>query len=217
MRILLVEDDPVLSDILGDYLDGRYDTDRAYTAEEAMAMAERRRYDLFLFDINLPGKNGIALLKELRGFAVTTPAIIITAYEDTAHLKAGFDAGAHDYIRKPFALEELRVRIENSRRLFHIEPREKIRLGEACVYDPQTKRVETADGGHSLAPKEAAMLEYFLAHAGRTVSNEELTQNLWDYDRLPSDATLRSHIRRLRELIGSERITTVRGIGYRYE
>ena len=217
MRILLLEDDPVLSDIVGDYLCSHYDTDRAFTAGEALALIERHRYDLFIFDANLPGKNGVALLRELRGFNVTTPAIVITAYEDTAHLKAAFDAGAHDYIRKPFALEELRVRIENSKRLFNIEQRRHISLGDGCRYDPEHKAIERGGELQPLAPKEAAMLEYFLARPGRTVSSEELIQNLWDFDHLPSDATLRSHIRRLRELLGARKITTVRGIGYRFE
>jgi two-component system, OmpR family, response regulator len=217
MRILLLEDDPVLSDILSDFLNGTYQTDHAFTADEALAMIERQRYDLFIFDVNVPGKNGIALLKELRGFAITTPAIILTAYEDTAHLKAGFDAGAHDYIRKPFALEELKMRIENSKRLFNIEQNGSMTLRADCVYHPGRKALERNGVLQPLAPKEAAILEYFLAHPGRTVTSEELVQNLWDFDHLPSDATLRSHIRRLRELIGTDKITTVRGIGYRYE
>ena len=217
MRILLLEDDPVLSDIVSDFLREQYETDHAFTAEEVLSKTAEQHYDLFIFDVNVPGKDGISLLKELRGYDITTPAIIVTAYEDTAHLKAGFDAGAHDYVRKPFSLEELRVRIENSKRLFNIEQRESVTLGGGYRYHPAQKTIEHDGKQLPLAPKEAAMLEYFLAHAGRTVSSDELIRNLWDYDHLPSDATLRSHIRRLRELIGTEKITTVRGIGYRYE
>jgi DNA-binding response OmpR family regulator len=217
MRILLLEDDPVLSDIVGDFLSEYYETDCAASADEVRVLVDRNRYDLFLFDVNVPGKDGIALLRELREFKITTPAILLTAYEDTAHLKAGFEAGAHDYIRKPFALEELKVRIENSKRLFNIEQHDRVQLCEGCRYDPETKTVETEGIHQPLAPKEAAMLEYFLAHPGRTITSEELVRNLWDFDHLPSDATLRSHIRRLRELIGFDKITTVRGMGYRYE
>jgi two-component system, OmpR family, response regulator len=217
MRILLLEDDPVLSDIVGDTLGNFYETARAFTADEALALIEQHRYDLLILDVNIPGKNGIDLLKELRGFNITTPAIVITAYEDTAHLKAAFDAGAHDYIRKPFSLEELRVRIENSKRLFNIEQQQAVPLGDGCRYHPDQKAIERDGKLQSLAPKEAAILEYFLARPGRTVASEELLHNLWDYEHLPSDATLRSHIRRLRELVGAGRITTVRGIGYRYE
>ncbi len=217
MRILLLEDDPVLGDIVTDFLAARYEVDHAFDAEAALSRIDGSRYDLYLFDINVPGRSGIELLRALRGEFDTTPAIFITAYEDTAHLTAGFDAGAHDYIKKPFALEELAARIENSKRLFKIDPESTIVIGEKCVYDLQRHSVIREGKMVTLAPKEAAMLEYFLAHPGRTLSSEELMTNLWDFDHLPSDATLRSHIRRLREVIGSERITTVRGVGYRYE
>ena len=121
MKILLMEDDPVLADIVTEYLSEFYETDHAFDSSEAQELIDNNRYDLFIFDINVPGQSGLELLKELRSFNDTTPAIIVTAYEDTAHLKAGFDAGAHDYVRKPFELEELQMRIENSRRLFNIE------------------------------------------------------------------------------------------------
>lgn len=217
MKILLMEDDPVLADIVTGALETHYDVVHAFDSDEAQERIDDQRFDLYIFDINVPGKSGIELLKQLRGFNDTTPAILVTAYEDTAHLTAGFDAGAHDYIRKPFAIEELVARIENSKRLFNIERSETVKLSDTLFYDPEQKTLGDAERTQTLAPKEAALLEYFLAHAKRTVSAEELLTNLWEYDRLPNDATLRSHIRRLRELIGHERITTVRGIGYRYE
>ncbi len=218
MRILLMEDDPVLADIVTEHLQARYEVDHAFDANDANTCMQTHRYDLYIFDINVPGQNGLSLLRERRSFHDMTPTIIVTAYEDTAHLTAGFDAGAHDYIKKPFALEELDARIENTRRLFGIDTDETVDLGGGRQYDAQTRTVRTARGeSHTLSPKEAALLDYFLAHPHRTVSTEELVQNLWDFDSLPSDATLRSHIRRLRELIGREKITTLRGIGYRYE
>jgi len=217
MRILLLEDDPVLSDIVSDYLKTYYETDHAFSADAAVALIEKQRYNLFIFDINVPGKDGIELLRELRSFNITTPAIIVTAYTDTARLKAGFDAGAHDYIRKPYSLDELRVRIENTKRLFNIEQNERIPLSDGSRYDQQSRAIEKDGSFRPLAPKEAALLEYFLAHQGRIISSEELVRNLWDFDHLPSDATLRSHIRRLREMIGNDKITTVHGIGYRYK
>ncbi len=116
-----MEDDPILADIVVEYLEEYYRVDHAFDSEQALQLADEHRYDLFIFDINVPGKSGIELLKELRAFSDTTPAIFVTAYEDTDHLAAGFDAGAHDYIKKPFELEELRMRIENSKRLFRIE------------------------------------------------------------------------------------------------
>ena len=212
-----MEDDPVLADIVTEYLSEFYETDHAFDSSEAQELIDNNRYNLFIFDINVPGQSGLELLKELRSFNDTTPAIIVTAYEDTAHLKAGFDAGAHDYVRKPFELEELQMRIENSRRLFNIEQSDPIPLTETLTYYPQKKTIEGNGDIQKLRPKDVVLLDYFLAHPGRLVSSEELAQNIWEFDELPSDATIRSYIRRLRELVGSDKIVTVRSMGYRYE
>ena len=217
MKILLMEDDPVLGEIVADYLQGYYETDRAFDSAEAQELIDEKRYDLFIFDINVPGKSGVELLEELRSFNDTTPAIIITAYADTKHLKESFDAGAHDYIRKPFELEELKLRIEKSRVLFHIEQDTPVKLTEMLTYYP--RRYVVSDGAKELTlrPKEAKILDYFIAHPQRLISQDELVQNIWEFDELPSDATLRSYIRKLREVIGSDKIVTQRGMGYRYE
>jgi len=172
---------------------------------------------LFIFDINVPGKSGVELLEELRSFNDTTPAIIITAYADTKHLKESFDAGAHDYIRKPFELEELALRIEKSRVLFHIEQDMPVKLSESLTYYPKRHQVSDGKIQTNLRPKEVAILDYFIAHPHRLISQDELIQNIWEFDALPSDATLRSYIRKLREVIGSAKIITQRGMGYRYE
>ena len=217
MKILLMEDDPVLGDIVSDYLQNYYEIDRAFDSAEAQEFIDEGRYDLFIFDINVPGKSGIELLSELRSFNDTTPALIITAYADTKHLKDSFDAGAHDYIRKPFDLEELKLRIEKSRVLFHIEQDTPIYISAALTYYPRRHMVSDGAKEINLRPKEAEILDYFIAHSHRLISQDELVQNIWGFDALPSDATLRSYIRKLREVIGSEKITTQRGMGYRYE
>jgi len=217
MKILLMEDDPVLGDIVSDYLQNYYETDRAFDSAEAQEFIDEGRYDLFIFDINVPGKSGIELLSELRSFNDTTPALIITAYDDTKHLKESFDAGAHDYIKKPFDLEELKLRIEKSRVLFHIEQDTPIVISEGITYYPHRHIVRNGSKEMGLRPKESEILDYFIAHSHRLISQEELVQNIWGFDALPSDATLRSYIRKLREVIGAEKIVTQRGLGYRYE
>jgi len=217
MKILLMEDDPVLGDIVTDYLQQYYTTHRAFDSAEAQEFIDEESYDLFIFDINVPGKNGIELLEELRSFNDTTPAIIITAYEDTKHLKESFDVGAHDYIRKPFELEELRLRIEKSKILFHIEQDNPVKLSEKLTYYPKKQLVSDGTNEMGLRPKECEILEYFITHPKRLISQEELVQNIWEFDALPSDATLRSYIRNLREVIGADKIVTQRGLGYWYE
>ncbi|QOP46593.1 response regulator transcription factor [Sulfurimonas paralvinellae] len=217
MNILLMEDDPVLSDILLDFLREDYSVDYAFNAEEVYNLLEKKSYDLFIFDINVTGQNGLDLLQELRSFSDSTPAIFITAYNDTKHLQKAFDAGAHDYIKKPFELEELKVRIESTKRLFHIESTQLESISQDISFNPQTKEIQTPTKTISLGSKDALLLSYFLKNKNRLISNEELTQNIWDFDSIPSDATLRSHIRTLREIIGKEKIKTIRGEGYLYE
>ncbi len=217
MKILLMEDDPVLGEILTDYLQAHYQVDRVFDSVEATNHLDEDSYDLLIFDINVPGQSGIELLRDLRIYHDTTPAIIITAYADTKHLQESFDAGAHDYIRKPFELEELRLRIEKSKVLFRIEQDQVIWLDTKRCYDPSHKMIQHQEQRSMLKPKEAQLLEYFLAHPSRVISAEELTQNIWTYDTIPTDATIRSHIRNLREIIGADKIVTQRGLGYRYE
>jgi DNA-binding response OmpR family regulator len=217
MKILFMEDDPVLGDIVSTYLKEYYEVSHAFDSREAQELIDKSRYDLFIFDINVPGKSGIALLEELRSFNDRTPAIIVTAYVDTTHLKSSFDAGAHDYIRKPFELEELKLRIEKSRIIFNIEQDLPIKLSDTLTYYPHKHIVNDGSKEMKLRPKEVELLDYFIAHSHTLISQDELIQNIWTFDDLPSDATLRSYIRNLREVIGSEKIVTQRGMGYRYE
>ena len=217
MKILLMEDDAVLSDILLDFLQESWSVDYAYNADAVYEKLESNTYNLFIFDINVPGKNGLELLQELREYNNTTPAIIITAYTDTSHLTKAFKNGAHDYIKKPFELEELNVRIQNIKNIFNIDTDNTIEIDKDILFFPKTKRVIKDTKEITLSAKDNSILEYLASNPARTITNEELTQNIWEYDSIPSDATIRSHIRTLRELIGKDKIKTIRGEGYLYE
>lgn len=217
MKILLMEDDAVLSDILVDYLSEFWDVDYAYSSEDVYKKLENNKYDLFIFDINVTGKNGLELLKELREFHDTTPVIMITAYTDTSYLKKAFELGAHDYIKKPFELEEINVRIQNTQKLFNIDGDKKIQIASDIFFLPELKEISTKTKKISLSTKDSAILSYFINNNKRVITNEELVQNIWDFDSIPSDATIRSHIRTLREVIGKDKISTIRGEGYKYE
>ena len=217
MNILLMEDDPVLSDILLDFLRESRNVDYAYNSQEVYQQLEKNRYDLFIFDINVVGKNGVELLEELREFHNNTPTIFITAYRDTPHLKKAFDAGAHDYIKKPFELEELHTRILNTKKIFNIETDKNIVLDENTIFSPFKKTIHVDNKTVSLTAKDTLLLSYFIKNKARLLSSEELSQNIWEFDSLPSEATLRSHIRTLREIIGKDKIKTIRSEGYIYE
>lgn len=217
MNILLMEDDAVLSDILLDYLRESWNVEYAYNSAEVFKRLESKKYDLFIFDINVTGKNGLELLEELREFHDKTPTIFITAYTDTQYLKRAFDLGAHDYIKKPFELEELGMRIQNTQKLFNIKIDKNIQITSEILFCPATKEIIQDNKKISLGSKDSLLLSYFTSNKSRLISSDEIIQNIWDFDSIPSDATLRSHIRTLRELIGKEKIQTIRGEGYLYE
>ncbi len=217
MNILLMEDDAILSDIILDFLQESWSVDYAYSSKEVYDKLETNRYDLFIFDINVPGQNGLALLKELRDYNNTTPTIIITAYTDTKYLKLAFELGACDYVKKPFELEELAARIKNTQKIFNIKNEVNIEIDSQISFCPNKRQLNNNEELITLSSKDSQMLEYLIKNSSRVISNEELTQNIWDFDNIPSDATIRSHIRTLRELIGKDKIKTIRGEGYIYE
>ncbi len=217
MKILLMEDDAVLSDILLDYLRESWSVDYAFNSEEVYKKLDSNKYDLFIFDINVTGKNGLELLAQLREFNNTTPTIIITAYTDTSYLKKAFELGAHDYIRKPFELEELNARIQNTQKLFNIDSTDGIAITKDILFYSHTRTIIKYSKEYVLSQKDSEILTYFIQNRQRVITNEELTQNIWDFDHIPSDATIRSHIRTLREIIGKDKILTIRGAGYKYE
>lgn len=217
MKILLMEDDVVLSDILIDYLSEFWDIDYAYNSDDVYKKLENYKYDLFIFDINVSGKNGLKLLQELREYHDTTPVIMITAYTDTDYLKKAFEYGAHDYIKKPFELEELGMRIQNTKKIFNIENSNSFDISKNIFFLSDLKEINNNGKITSLSTKDSLILNYFIHNSKRVITNEELVQNIWDFNSIPSDATIRSHIRTLREIIGKNKITTIRGEGYKYE
>jgi len=160
MRILFIEDDPVLANIVIDYLEESYTIDHAFDTIEAQNLIDNQKYDLFIFDVNIPFQSGIEFLKDLRDFNILTPAIMLTAYDDTAHVKASFNAGAHDYIRKPFELEELKIRIERSIVLFRIDDTISLLLDDEVIYYPQKRLVINRGKEYTLRPKDTEILEY---------------------------------------------------------
>ena len=219
MRVLLLEDDVALSDLLNEHLiDKGYDVTLCTDGQEALEALIDQKYDIALLDINTPIISGIEVLKTIRTeYKNNTPSIILTAYQDTKHLKESFENGVDDYIKKPFDLEELDQRILKLCRQFLIEQNDKIKIDENIFFESQSCQVYINDKIVNLAQKERDILKYFCTHKNRVVSSDELLQNIWAYDEMPTDATIRVYIKNLREIIGKDKITTIRGIGYRFE
>lgn len=215
MKILLLEDDPVLSDIYMDFLQEKFEVKHTFSSRIALEFIEEDSYDLYLFDVNVADLSGIELLKKLRRFNDMTPAIFITAYQDTQVLTDAFGAGASDFIRKPFDLEELLARIENIKKQLGIET--LIVIEDGITFNAQRHQINVADEIFHLSNKESSLLAYLYKNRNRAIDGQELLQNLWAYEEMPSIDTIRTYIKTIRRIIGKDHIVNIRGVGYRYE
>jgi len=215
MKILLLEDDTALANILVDFLEDSYEVQHTYSMKKALQMSEDEKFDLYIFDINVPDGDGISLLRELREFHDETPAIFITAFHDTKYLKSAFESGANDFIRKPFDLEELAQRIDNIKRHFGLDT--LISLSDSLSFDVKTHTLKSSQTNIKLTHKESDCLHYFYKNRHRVISSDELLQNFWEFDEMPGDDAIRTIVKNLRKYIGKERIVNIRGEGYKFE
>ena len=218
MKILLLEDDPILSDIMKENLElSGFTVTLVMDGEEAMHVISSDKFDLFLFDINVPLASGMDVLAFAREYHYQTPTIMITAYQDVDHLKKSFSLGCDDYIKKPFDYEELEQRIVNIKKHFNIDSHEDLKLAKNLLFNFSKQEVRNKNDCTHLSQKEAEILNYLFTNINRVVSSAELMQNIWIYDEIPSDATLRVYIKNLRNIVGKEHIKTIRGTGYCFE
>lgn len=219
MKVLLLEDDVALSDLLNEHLEDKgFEVTLCTNGQVALEALIEQKFDIALLDINTPQISGIEVLKTIRKeYKNNTPVIILTAYQDTKHLKESFENGVDDYIKKPFDLEELDQRILKLCRQFLINQDNKIEIDKNLFFEPESCQIFRDNIIINLALKERDILKYFCTHRNKVISSEELLQNIWAYDDMPTDATIRVYIKNLREIIGKEKITTIRSVGYRFE
>ncbi len=215
MKILLLEDDTVLANILVDFLNEEYEVTHTYSMKKALHLAQENSYELYIFDINVPDGDGISLLKEIRNFFDETPTIFITAFHDTKYLKSAFESGANDFIKKPFDLEELAQRVENIKRHFGLNS--LVTLCENIELDRQTHTLKNKEISFTLSARESECLHHLYKNRHRIVSGDEMLQNFWEYQEMPSDDAIRTIIKNLRKAVGKEHILNIRGEGYRFE
>ena len=215
MRILLAEDDPDLSRQLKLALtDADYAVDHAADGEEAAFLGETEPYDAIVLDLGLPKIDGASVLEGWRRAKVATPVLILTARGAWSDKVAGFDAGADDYLTKPFHTEELlaRIRALLRRSAGHAAP--NLSCG-ALRLDPRAARASVGGEPVRLTSLEYRMLHYLIMHRERVISRTELVEHLYDQDFDRDSNTIEVFVGRLRKKIGPDRVETVRGLGYR--
>ena len=217
MRILLLEDDIILSELIEEFLvDNAYIVSCAYDGYEALDLINKRKFDILLLDVGVPNLNGFELLKYLKEIDISIPAIFITSLSSAKDVEEAFNIGCDDYIKKPFELKELQVRLDYLKKTHKLDIK-NYEFNNGCIYNFDLKTINKESEQIALTLKEAQILEYFLKNSNRVVSLDELCANIWGMQDAPTYATIRTYIKNLRKILGKDLLTTLKGVGYKFE
>ncbi|MEN8615225.1 response regulator transcription factor [Dehalogenimonas sp. THU2] len=219
MRILVIEDEKKLCQIMKRGLvEEGYAVDTAFDGEDGRFMAEFTPYDLIILDVMLPKENGIEVVQKLRLKGVKTPVLMLTAKDTVEDRVKGLDAGADDYLVKPFAFSELMARIRALLRRDSSSKSSRLVVGD-LILDTQTREVSRGNREIELTNKEYAILEYLMRHSNMVITRTMLEENAWDYQSETMSNLIDVYIKKLRHKIDADSevslIQTVRGAGYR--
>ncbi|MGJ8622853.1 MAG: response regulator [Yoonia sp.] len=214
MRVLVAEDEVVLANQIKDVLisDG-LKVDLALDGEQALRLAESEPYDMMILDLGLPKRDGLSVLKRMRASGVETPVLILTARNDWTDRVDGLDAGADDYVAKPFYMAELSARVRALIRRKVGQSKPVFRKGDVS-FDSRTSQVLLEGEPVDLTAQEIAVLSYLFHNIGRMISREELAQHIYERDADRGSNTIAVFVNRLRKKLGKNVISTVRGRGY---
>lgn len=213
--ILIADDEPRISGFIEKGLRAAgFATRVAATGPEALALALTDEFDLMVLDVNLPGFDGFHVLEQLRGSGSRLPVIMLTARVELHDTIAGLEGGADDYLGKPFRFDELLARIRLRMRRDESAASPELSHGDLHL-DIRTRRARIGDHDVELSAREFALAEELIRHAGQVLSREQLLSRVWGYDFDPGSNVADVYIGYLRQKIGSDRIETVRGVGYR--
>jgi two-component system OmpR family response regulator len=219
VRVLVVEDTERMAELLRRGLQEEgYAVDVVANAEDAVWMASEHPYDGIVLDIMLPDGDGVDVCRRIRQAGRWAPVLMLTARDGVQDRVRGLDAGADDYLTKPFAFSELLARMRAVMRRGERERPSTLMVGD-LVLDPAAKRVRRGETPVELTAKEFALLEYFMRHAGEALTRTELIDHVWDFAYDGDSNVVEVYVRYLREKIdrpfGCDSIETVRGVGYR--
>jgi two-component system OmpR family response regulator len=219
MRVLIVEDEPKMAALVARALrEEGHTADTAGHGEDALWMARAAPYDAIILDVMLPGLDGVEVLRRLRALKVWTPVLMLTARDAVGDRVGGLDAGADDYLTKPFAFSELLARLRAVSRRVAVERPTVLEVGDLLL-DPAAHRAWRGETELDLSAREFALLEVFMRRPGETLTRTQLLDGAWDMAFESRSNVVDVYVRYLREKIerpfGRRSIETVRGVGYR--
>ncbi len=216
-KILVLEDDILFANTLEDFLtEEGFAVDLAFNGEECLDLNYENKYDLYIFDINVPKVSGLELLKQLKNAGDETPTIFLTSYKDKDTLQQAFLNGCDDYLKKPVDLDELILRIKallkRNKKQFEI-----VNINSTLSFNPETKRVYENGVDLNLSTKVSELLELFIENRGLIVTKEMIISKLWSVDEDYSEGSIRVYINHIKKILGKESILNIKGIGYKIE
>ena len=216
-RILIAEDElRIISFLEKGLCAAGFTTASTGDGPTALRLARSGEFDLLILDLGLPGKDGFAVLRELRSSGAQLPVVILTARDGIDDTVAGLDGGADDYVTKPFRFDELLARIR-ARLRDDAEAAPTVLRHDDLALDLRTRMLRVADRDVELTAREFTLAETLLRHPGHVLSREQLLSRVWGYDYDPQSNIVDVYIGYLRRKVGDARIATVRGMGYRLQ
>jgi DNA-binding response OmpR family regulator len=211
-KIFILEDNELFGETLVDFLeDESFEVYWVKDGLEAEKVCYENNFDLMLFDINVPNLSGLSLLESVRSSANTTPVIFLTSFKDKEMMLKGFDSGCDDFLKKPIDLDELLYRIKAI--LSRTSPQNKTFQLSSLTYDYTNKTLDSKE----LTLKQYKLLELLIENKDNLTTKEMIYERLWEWNKTPSDGSLRVYINELKKILGSDTIKNYKGLGYKLE
>jgi two-component system, OmpR family, response regulator len=215
MKLLYLEDDTDLAETIKEFLEDKgFKVVLVHDGEEALEVSFNENFDLFIFDIQVPKLNGFELLKNLRAANIDTPAIFTTSLNTIEDLSKGYNSGADDYIKKPFLLEELYLRIKALLKREYKSVENIIQIDENIKLDTNLQQVIIDENTFDLNNKETQLLKLLAKNKKHCVSFEIIFETVWSFEDIHSEQSLRTYIKNLRKILGKEKIVSIKKQGY---
>jgi len=218
MKILILEDDVSYKETIHEYLESLgYNVDSFENGDEVLDALYFKKYHLLLLDIRVPGKSGYEIVKILREDKNDIPVIFMTSLTDIDNLSIGYELGCNDYIRKPFAAQELKYRVEQVLKLFYLQSNDEyLSLNNEYRYDLTKGKLLHKEEVLALTPKETNVLNYLITNLGQYVSTKQLWEDVWE-EKLVTKADIRMCIKKIRDKTYAEFIVSKKGFGYKID
>jgi len=213
MKIFLLEDEIMLKESIQEYLEEiGHQVSSAIDGKEAMHTLKEESFDLFILDINVPSIDGLTLLERLHELRIHTPAIYISALVDIEDISRAYDLGCYDYLKKPFHLKELSLRIDKIKISTEV-PRVHLRLSSNYSYDQEHNQLLFRGEPHTLSKRQSQIIDLLARNRGRIVDFEQFQNYIWD-DNIVDNATIRAEVSRLKKTLKEDFIQNIRAMGY---